>query len=97
MNVPMPEHPVRRAFDRSGAPMPNRGWSDSEAATIRAYGDAREAAGRRAALEAVIEQARVAMRAPLNVDVHSSLTEDDVISIDAKMRDALRAIEEVRK
>ena len=53
MTIPLPAHPVARAYDRSGAPMPNRGWTDSEAAAIRAYGDAR-AAEERESLRAAI-------------------------------------------
>ena len=31
----LPAHPVRRAYDRSGAPCPNKGWTDAEANVLR--------------------------------------------------------------
>lgn len=50
-----------------------------------------------AALEAALEQARVAMEALRSVDVHSALTEEDADAINAKLDAALIKIEEVRK
>lgn len=50
-----------------------------------------------AALEAALEQARVAMKALRSVDAHSALTEDDADTINANLDAALRAIEEVRR
>ena len=51
---PLPAHPVARAYDRSGAPMPNRGWTDSEAAAMRAYAAAAVARERERIVDIVL-------------------------------------------
>ncbi len=61
MDMPLPTHPVARAYDRSGAPMPNRGWTNTEAAAISAHVAAEVAREReriRAAIMALHREAK---------------------------------------